>query len=139
MSLERNKAAARRAVDEVWGKGNLDAVDELYAADFTWHWGPPGVNPDREGYKQYVSMNFAAFGDVRCIAEDVVAEGDKVVVRWTWRATHEGEYMGIAPTGKQVTLTGISISRIVDGKTMEEWGENDSLGMMQQLGVVPSP
>jgi predicted ester cyclase len=80
-------------------------------------------------------MNFAAFGDVRCIAE-----GDKVVVRWTWRATHnKGEYMGIAPTGKQVTLAGITISRVVDGKTVEEWGEMDNRGMMQQLGVVPPP
>ena len=62
-----------------------------------------------------------------------------MVVRWTWRATHKGEYMGIAPTGKQVTLTGIAISRVVDGKTVEEWGEMDNLGMMQQLGVVPPP
>jgi len=136
MSLEENKALGRRSVEEVWGKGNLDAVDELYATDFVWHWAPPGVAPDREGYKQFVTMSFAAFGDVHCATEDAIAEGDKVVVRWTWRATHKGEYMGIAPTGKKVTLTGIAISRIVDGKIVEEWGEMDNLGMMEQLGVV---
>ena len=137
MSLEEDKALARRAVEEIWGKGSLDTVDELYAPDFVWHWAPPGVATNREGYKQFVTANFASFGDVRCDTEDVVAEGDKVVVRWTWRATHKGEYMGIAPTGKQITMTGISISRVVDGKTVEEWGEIDMLGMMQQLGAVP--
>jgi len=137
MSLEENKALARRSMEEIWGKGNLDTVDELYAADFVWHWAPPGVASNREGYKQFVTTCFAAFGDVHCATEDVIAEGDKVVIRWTWRATHKGEYMGIAPTGKQVTITGIAISRIVGGKTVEEWGEMDNLGMMQQLGAVP--
>ena len=95
MSLEENKALARRAVEEIWGKGNADVVDELYAADFVWHWAPSGVAPTREGYRQFVAMQFRAFGDVRCITDDVIAEADKVVVRWTWRATHQSEYMGI--------------------------------------------
>lgn len=139
MSIEENKALARRSVDEIWGKGSLAAVDELYAADFVWHWALPGMAPNREGYKQCVSMNFAAFAGVYCTVEDIVVEGDKVVARWTWGGTHKGEYMGIAPTGKQVTLTGISIDRIVGGKIVEEWGEMNTLGMMQQLGVVPPP
>ncbi len=137
MSIEQNKGLARRSIEDVWGKGSLDAIDELYATDFVWHWALPGMAPDREGYKQCVTMNFAAFADVQCTLEDMVGEGDKVVGRWTWRATHKGEYMGIAPTGKQVTLTGINIMRIVGGKVVEEWGEMDNLGMMQQLGVVP--
>ena len=139
MSLEENKTLGRRSVEEIWGKGNLDAVDELYADDFVWHWAPPGVASNREGYKQFVTASFAAFSDVRCPVEDILAEGDKVVVRWIWRATHKGEYMGIAPTGKQITMTGISILRIAGGKIAEEWGEMDMLGMMQQLGAVPPP
>lgn len=139
MSLEKNKALARRWLEQVWSKGNLAELDELYAANFVWHWAPPGVASNREGYRQFVTANFAAFSDVRCPAEEIVAEGDKVVVRWTWRATHKGEYMGIAPTGKQITMTGICILRIADGKIAEEWGEMDMLGMMQQLGAVPSP
>ena len=137
MSIEENKAIARRWMEEVWGKGSLAAVDELCAPDFVWHWAPPGVASDREGYKQNVTMSFAPFADIRSTIEDMVAEGDKVVVRWTWRGTHKGEFMGIAPTGKQVTLTGISIIRIAGGKIVEEWGEMDMLGWMQQLGVVP--
>ncbi len=139
MSIEQNKAIARRSVEEAWGKGSLAVIDELVANEFVWHWAPPGVAPDREGYKQLVTMNFAAFADVYCTIEDVVVEGDKVAVRWTWGGTHKGEYIGIAPTGKQVTLTGISIVRIVGDKIVEEWGEMDNLGMMQQLGVVPPP
>jgi len=139
MSLEENDALARRSVEEIWGKGNLDTVDELYADDFVWHWAPPGVTSNREGYKQFVTASFAAFSDVRCPVEDIIAEGDKVMVRWIWRATHKGEYMGIAPTGKQITMTGISILRIAAGKIAEEWGEMDMLGMMQQLGAVPPP
>jgi len=138
MSVEQNKALGRRWVEEIWGKGNLAVIDEIYATNFIWNWAPPGVTPDREGYKQIVTMNFAAFADVKCTLEDVIAEGDKVVVRWTWRGTHKGEYMGIAPTGKQVTLTGIGIVRIEGGKAIEEWGEMNMMGMMQQLGVVPT-
>jgi len=139
MSLEEKKALARRAVEEIWGKGNKDVVDELYAADFVWHWAPPGVAPTREGYKQFVAMQFRAFGDVRCITDDVIAEGNKVVVRWTWRATHKGEYMGIPATGKHLEMTGISVSRLVDGKSVEEWGEMNQLGILQQLGIVTLP
>ena len=139
MSIEENKALVRRLMEEVWDKGSLAAIDELYATDFVWRWALPGMAPNREGYKQCVTMNFAAFAEVHCTVEDIVAEGDKVALRWTWGGTHKGKYMGIAPTGKQVTLTGIVISRIVGGKNVEEWGEMDMLGMMQQLGAVPPP
>ena len=139
MSVEQNKDLDRRWLEEVWGKGNVATVDELAGADFVWHWAPPGLAADREGYKEFVRMEFDAFADVSCVAEDVVAEGDKVAGRWTWRGTHKGEFMGVAPTGKQVTLTGICINRVVDGKIVEEWGEMDMLGLMQQLGAVPSP
>jgi len=136
MSIEENKAIVRRWNDEVYDKGNLAAIDELFATNFVWHFAPPGVTPDREGYKQENVTNLrASFADIQCTVEDMVAEGEKVAVRWTWRGTHKGEYMGIAPTGKQATISGIEILRIVGGKIVEEWSESDWLGFMQQLGA----
>jgi len=137
MSTEENKAIARRWNEEIWSKGNLAAIDELLATDFVFNYAPPGVKPDREAYKQFVTMLRAPFPDFQYTIEDMVAEGDKVSVRWSGRGTHKGEYMGIAPTGKQVTITGISIIRIVGGKIVQEWGEMDNLGMMEQLGAIP--
>lgn len=139
MSTEENKAIARRWNEEVWNKGNLAAIDELFITDFVFNYPPPGAAPDREGYKQFLTRNFATWADIHCTIEDMVAEGDKVAVRWTWTGTHKGEFelMGIAPTGKQVTMTGISIMHIVGGKIAKEWTEEDMLGMMQQLGVFP--
>jgi steroid delta-isomerase-like uncharacterized protein len=137
MSLEQNKALVRRWLEEVWGRGDADTVDELSGDGFVWHWAPPGVATDREGYKQFLRMDFEAFADVSCATEDIVAEGDRVASRWTWRGTHKGDFMGVAPTGKRVTLTGIEINRIVDGKIVEEWCEVDMMGLMQQLGAVP--
>ena len=143
MSLEENKTLARRWSEEIWGKGDQATMDEILAADFTFNYPsgilPPGVSLDREGYNQIVSMGITPFADVSCQAEDMVAEGDKVAVRWTWKGRHTGESMGVAPTGKQVTVTGISILRIVGGMIVEERGEQDNLGMMQQLGIVEQP
>ena len=136
MPTEENKALASRWMDEVWCKGNLDAVDELIATNFVFNWAPPGVTSDRDGYKQTVTMQFTAFPDLHCTIDDLVAEGDKVVIRWTGNSTHKGEFMGIAPTGKKMKMTGISIIRIVGGKIVEEWTEMDQLGIMQQLGVI---
>lgn len=134
MSIEENKAVARRWNDEIWNKGNLAAIDELMATDFIWHSAPPGVAPDREGLKQS-AVSLSSFADIHCATKDMVAEGDKVAVRWTWSGSHTGEYIGITPTGKRVTMTGISIIRIVGGKIVEEWDESDNLGFMEQLGV----
>jgi len=140
MSTEENKAIARRWNDEIWSKGNLAAIDELLAIDFVFNYHTAGAAPDRKGYKQTVTEMFGPLANVHSTTEGMVAEGDKVAVRWTWRGTHnKGEYMGVAPTGKEVTITGISILRIVGGKIVEEWGEMDNLGMMQQLGVIPPP
>ena len=139
MSTEQNKALTRRWLEEVWGEGSSATVDELAADDFVWHWAPPGVATDREGYKQFLRMDFEAFADVSCVAEDIVAEGDKVASRWTWRGTHKGEFMGVAATGKPVVMTGIGINRIAGGKIAEEWCEMDMMAMMQQLGAIPPP
>jgi steroid delta-isomerase-like uncharacterized protein len=137
MPIEENKAIARRWGEEIWGKGSLAAVDELFAPNFAFNYPAPGVTPDLKGYKQTVTNLSTPFANIQCTAEDVVAEGDKVAVRWIWRGTHKGEFMGIPATGKQVTITGISILRIAGGKIVEEWGEMNSLGMMQQLGAFP--
>lgn len=139
MSTQENKAIVRRINEEVWEKGNLAAVDEIFAAQYVDHNPLPEMTPDREGLKQSVTMMRAAFPDLHTRTEDLVAEGDKVVNRWTASGTHKGEFMGIAPTGKQVTVAGIQICRIVAGKVVEDWTEVDMLGMMQQLGVIPSP
>jgi steroid delta-isomerase-like uncharacterized protein len=135
---EENKTLVRRLIEEAWNEGNLAVVDELLSPDYILHVAAPGV-PDREGYKQVVSMYHTAFPDLRFTIEDTVAEGDKVVIRLTIRGTHKGEYMGIAPTGKQVAMTAIAIRRIEGGRIVEEWVETDRLGLMQQMGVVPPP
>jgi steroid delta-isomerase-like uncharacterized protein len=91
-----------------------------------------------EAYKQFLSMFLTAFPDFQSTIEDMIAEGDKVVTRQTFRGTHTGDLMGIPPTGKQVTMSGIVISQFVNGKCVELGANNDDLGLLQQLGVVPS-
>jgi len=139
MPTEENKALMRRFYEEI-SKGNLAVVDELVAADLIEH-SPfvPGQAPGRQGTLDLFTMIRAAFPDLRVTVEDMVAEGDKVVARGTFSGTHKGEFMGIAPTGKQMTVGLIEILRIAGGKMVEHWNVVDSLGMMQQLGVVPPP
>jgi len=141
--LEANKAIARRLYEEAVNPKNLDVIDEIFATDFV---GRPAGNPDvhgPEGVKQFFAMLFDPFPDIHATVEDMFAERDKVVCRVTYFGTHQGELMGIPPTEKQVTLTGIVIFRIADGKIVEDWGVADFLGMMQQVGVIapgrPSP
>jgi steroid delta-isomerase-like uncharacterized protein len=137
---EENKALARRIVDEVLSQGNLDVAEEIYAPNYVAH---DPANPVEisgpEGIKQFVSMYRSAFPDLHETIEDQIAEGDKVVTRWTGRGTHQGELLGIPPTGNRVTAEGISIDRISGGRVEESWFQYDALGMMQQLGVVPPP
>jgi steroid delta-isomerase-like uncharacterized protein len=137
MSIEENKAIARRWNEEIWSKGNLAAIDELLASDFVFNYPSAGAAPDREGYKRTVAEFRGPCSDIQCSTEEVVAEGDKVVVRWTWSGTHTGEVWGVAATGERLTLTGISILRIAGDKIVEEWGEMDNLGLMGQLGLLP--
>ncbi|MEE8472851.1 MAG: ester cyclase [Dehalococcoidia bacterium] len=139
MSVEENKTIERRFMEEVWTKGNLAAVDELVATNYVDHTPMPDVSPDLQGVKQFATVVRAAFPDWNPTIEDIIAEGDKVVVRFTGRGTHKGEFMGIPPTGKQLTMMAIAIHRIAGGKIVENWLQADMLGMMQQLGVVPTP
>jgi steroid delta-isomerase-like uncharacterized protein len=92
-----------------------------------------------EAYRQFISMYVTAFPDLHFMVEDLIAEGDRVVARYTGQGTHQGDLMGIPPTGKQITVTNILITRIANGKIVEQWLNFDALGMLQQLGVVPAP
>ncbi len=140
MSTEDNKAIMRRAYQEIHGKGNWAVVDELVGVNFVDHNPPaPDLPPGPEGVKQTLGLFRSALPDMHVTVEDIIAEGDKVVARITMSGTHRGELMGVAPTGKQITLGLIDIVRFDGGKLVERWGEGDMLGMMQQLGVVPPP
>jgi len=135
MSTENNKAIVRRFFAE-YQQGNLDGAEEVLAADFVHH--QPGSTPqNREEYRQLGSAFLKAFPDMQWIIEDQVSEGDKVATRLTISGTHRGELLGIPPSGKQVNFTEIAIDRLVGGKIAERWNLVDTLGMMQQLGVIP--
>jgi steroid delta-isomerase-like uncharacterized protein len=138
---EENKAITRREVEEIFSGGKLEVAYEIYAADFVDH--DPPLSWDMHGpedMKEYVGMYRSAFPDLEVTLEDQVAEGDKVANRWTARGTHEGEYLGLAPTGKRVTFTGIHISRInEEGTIAESWDNYDALGLLRQIGAVSLP
>ena len=141
MSAEENKAIVRREVEELYNPdGDLDAVDEIFTSDYILH-DPslPEGGRGPESARQLASAFRSAFPDLHTTFDDAVAEGDKVAYRWTASGTHEGELMGIPPTGNRMTITGTAIARISGGKIEEGWQNFDALGMMQQLGVIPSP
>lgn len=134
-----NKALARRLVEEAFNEGRLDVTEELVASDFVGHdpslpeevRGPAGVKEVIAGYR-------AAFPDIQITIEDQIADGDLVVTRWRATGTHQGELMGMPATGKQATVTGITIDRIADDQIVESWDNWDTLGLMQQLGAIPA-
>ena len=141
MSTEENKALLRRSVEEVFSaQGDLDVADEIYAPNYVGHnpLDPEDVRGP-EGAKEQARMYRSAFPDVRLSIEEQVAEGDRVVTRWIGSGTHQGEMMGIAPTGNQIRVDGITISRIQDGKVVEDWELFNALGLMQQLDAIPTP
>jgi len=137
MSTEENKAIARRFFEEVLNQRNVALIDELCSPNYVDHT-PNGPVHGTEAYKQYLMMYLTAFPDSHYTIEDQIAEGDKVMTRWSARGTHQGPLMGTPPTGKQSTVTGMSIGRSEGGKIVEAWTEFDTLGMLQQLGVIPS-
>jgi len=140
MSTEQNKELLRRFVDELFNHGNTSLVEELLAPDFVEHEElPPGIPQGREGVKHLSTMLRSAFPDLKATIHDMIAEGDKVVVRMTWTGTQKGEFMGIPPTGKSVSIEVLDIVRAAGGKLVEHWGQMDNMGMMQQLGVIPAP
>lgn len=139
MGAEESKALVRRFIQEAWDEGKLGVLDELMSPNFVDHNPMPGLPADKQGQKQGITMFRTAFPDLKTTVDDLVAEGDKVVLRVTSRGTHKGEFQGMAPTGKQVTIQGIFIGRIGGGKLVESWEQFDALGLMQQLGAMPAP
>ncbi|HEV2122941.1 MAG TPA: ester cyclase [Chloroflexota bacterium] len=139
MSAEESKAIVRQFWG-VWEEGNIGLVDELLAPDYINH---TPASPDQptgpEGVKGVVAMFRSAIPDLRVVVEDMIAEGDKVAVRYTLEGTHEGELFGVPPTGRRLSIKSISVERVSDGKIREHWRVTDSLDMMQQLGAIPAP
>ena len=142
MSPEENKAVVRRFVEEVFNQSNLAAVDRFLAAEYRDANALPGQEPGREGAKRAFSLYQEVFPDLRYTIEEMIAEGDTVVTRVTFRGTHRGAFLGIPPTNRQVSVPAVHITRLVEGTIREHWSLMDDLGLMQQLGVVaavPTP
>lgn len=140
MSAQEHRALVSQYAEEVWTRGNVESTEKYIARDYVRH--DPGIPfqvRGPEAVKQLVSAYRAAFPDMHFTADDTIAEGDRVVVRWEVRGTQRGELMGIAPTGRRIRLTAIEIFRLAEGKIVEQWVLVDSLGMLQQLGVFPPP
>jgi steroid delta-isomerase-like uncharacterized protein len=135
---EQNKTNVRRLFEEVWNQGHVPVADELFAPTYTHHdSSTPDVGRGPESEKKRVTLYRNAFPDLRLTIDDIIAEGETVVARWSCRGTHKGDLNGIAPTGKQFNITGVSIARFTNGKMFEGFVNWDALGLMQQLGVVP--
>jgi steroid delta-isomerase-like uncharacterized protein len=135
---EQNKTNVRRLFEEVWNKGQVAVADELIAPSYTHHdSSTPDTGRGPESEKKRATLYRQAFPDIRFTIEDLLAEGETIVARWSCRGTHKGELDGMAPTGKQFKITGISIARFTNGKMFEGYVNWDALSLMQQLGVVP--
>jgi steroid delta-isomerase-like uncharacterized protein len=140
ISLDENKALVRELIDVMFNQGDVSRIDEFVAPDFIEHEElPPDVPGGPEAPKFMTAMMQAAFPDSKAIIKDLIAEDDRVAVRMTWTGTHEGEFMGIPPTGNRISINVFDILRIADGMVVEHWGLMDSMGLMQQLGVMSAP
>lgn len=133
-----NKEVCRRTFDEIWNQKKIEVADELIAANYVHHdpQSPPCNNLDQ--YKQFVRYYLNAFPDLHFAIEDQIADGDTVVTRYTATGTHNGDVAGIPATGRRISVTGMVIGRVRNGKFVEGWGNWDTFGLMQQLGVVPA-
>jgi steroid delta-isomerase-like uncharacterized protein len=139
VSAEQNKALLRKWIEEGWNKGNLAVVDELYAPDFTQHDpSTPASVSSAEDLKRYVAGYRMALPDMHFETHDLVAEGDKVLWRFTATGTQKGVLLGIPPTGKYAAVTGMALFRIANGRIAECWVNFDALGLLQALGVIPA-
>ncbi|MDQ4076957.1 MAG: ester cyclase [Chloroflexota bacterium] len=136
MSTEENRELIRHFVEQVVNQHNPDALDQIIAPSFQTTF--PGASPGREGFKQAMAAVFRGFPDIRTWIDDIVVDGDRVATRGGWEGTHQGEFQGIPPTGRRVKISYIDIWRVENGQFVENWVQMDFLGMLQQLGVVPS-
>jgi steroid delta-isomerase-like uncharacterized protein len=138
-SMATNREVGHRFAAEVLNGKNLDALDALVAEDFVELDPLPGQGPGREGLKQTLAMFFAGFPDLEWVIEEEIAAADKVVSRFTWRGTHRGEFLGIPATGRRVAVKGVVIDRFANARMQDSRLLMDTLGLMQQLGVIPAP
>src|SRR5258707_13659194 len=138
MSIEENKAVVRRFVEFI-NSGNTAIADDVVAHDYLEHEPFPGQQPGRDGLKAVILMTRAAFPDIEWVMDDMVAEGDTVASRFTWRGTHRSAFMGVPPTGKQITVTGMVVDRVVEGHLVESWILMNTLSLLTQLGAVALP
>jgi steroid delta-isomerase-like uncharacterized protein len=138
---DQNKALVRRELEEIFNEGKLNLADDLLASDYIVHdCALPEPVRGIKGFKRLRASYHNASSDVRTTIDDMIAQDDKVVTRWTTRGTHDkGEMLGVPPTGKQIEVTGITVNRISEGKIAEDWTVWDSLGLLRQLGAVPVP
>lgn len=140
MTVEQNKTIVRRYLEEVVSQGNVSAMERYVSADiiFTSPYTPAPIH-GIEGFKQMIGMLHTAFPDLKIREEDALGEGNTVATRWFATGTHQGDFMGQKPSGRQFKISGQSIYVIKDGKIVEGWVNDDSLGMLQQLGIIPMP
>lgn len=139
MTSEANRNAGLRLIERAFHQHDLAAFDDYYAAHAVSHALPSGSPQGPEGAKLFAASFLQAFPDLRVTVDDMVADDEHLVTRWTARGTHLGDLMGIAPTGRTVTFGGMALDRFEDGKTAEHWEVMDQVGLMQQLGVMPAP
>jgi steroid delta-isomerase-like uncharacterized protein len=135
---EQNKEVVRRFLDEVINGRRFDLLPELFAEDFVWHGGSFGETRGLEEFGAVVKPFYDAFPDLRMTVDDVFGEDDRVVARFTVYATHQGDFLGVPATDKQVSWTGQPIYRLEGGKIVEEWFAEDTFGLMQSLGAFPA-
>ena len=140
MSAKELKEDFKRILNEAWLKGNLDALDEIYSPDFVYHNAPFPDYVGVEASKQDIAGSLSAFSNLQWTAHEMIAEGDTLVTRYTIQMTHTGKSpkIPIPPTGKQVTYVGCLVSHFAEGRIAEEWNYGDYLGLLQQLGIIPS-
>jgi len=137
---EHNKKLERRLIEQVWNQGNFDVVDEFVAGDYIGHASTPDDETrGRAGYRAFYAGLRDAFPDFQVTVEDQIAEGDRVVTRWTARGTHLGHFRGVPSSGRQGAISGITIERMANGKVVECWTNADDLSPMRQLGLIPVP
>jgi predicted ester cyclase len=139
VTAEENKIAFLRTYDELLNQGNLAVADEVIAPDFVNHEAPPGHSQGPESMRALAGMLRTAFPDLHFTIEELIAEGDLVAGRVTMRGTHQGPYMGMAPTGRRVEQAHMHFVRFQDGKAFEHWGVRDDVGLLRQLGLLPEP
>ncbi len=138
MTIEANKAILKRFWDEGFNQVDTKAISEFVAVDYHNHDMAPGEQNGIAGLLQFMRLTHTAFPDMRVIADKIVAEGDVVVTRWSVTGTHKGEFMGVPPTGRPITITGLAMHRIENSQIKEGWNNWDALGLLQQVGAIPT-